>query len=500
MTVGKSRKPEVSWSPCKDLSQEERSFLEAVTAGLQITTDVSRSDIMLYCRYGSHMVIFAQAMPHSIMPLFSETRVGRYVSPEREPAIWEAITSGRYSTHQLELIPGVAPIFQEIIPIKMGRKRLPVAAVVYTNLIEHERHHHRSKVFQKAVQCLQKMCWEGKLSTCSDLSPFTEWDGVLYVNSQMTITYASGVAMNLYRRLGHLGKLTWINLKSLNTHDAQVVSAAWAEKQCLEEEHKEGNRIWVRKVIPMICPGMQSLPERIFAGPQQERFDGALILVHDATEALLKEQEIRTKNAMIQEIHHRVKNNLQTVASLLRIQQRRVQSQEARTALQEAINRILSVSAIHEYLSHSSGRSINLRDVISRVVEQTRGLLSDGSGMQIHFHGADVYFPAQQSTACALVANELLQNAIEHGYSEVSAAGEIMVELQDLGNSVEIKVRDNGSGFPPDFDLEKTNSLGLQIVQALVKNELKGEFFLKREEGYTVATVRFSRASSKEVV
>ncbi len=498
MAASESRRSMVNLDLCKGLNQEELAFLERVAAGLQITSDVSRSDITLYCRYGNHMVIFAQASPHSIMPLLNETLVGKHVSAKQDSAIWEAIATGRRGTRQTEVIPGVAPVFEEIIPLQLYGRRLPVAAVVHTNLIEHERHRHRSKVFQKAVRCLQEMCWSGMLASCQGLSPFSEWDGILYVNSQMTITYASGVAMNLYRRQGYLAQLEGTNLRTLDTHDAQIVRSAWSAGVCREAEDEENRRIWIRKAIPMVCPDMRSLPERLFGGKTQNGFDGALILIHDATEARLKEQEIKTKNAMIQEIHHRVKNNLQTVASMLRIQQRRAENPETRKALQEAISRILSVSAIHEYLSHSGGRNINLRDVLNRVVEQTRNLLPGGSEMEIYLRGEDVYFPAQQSTACALVANELLQNAVEHGYGEVSVAGEIVVKLSDLGDMVEIEVRDNGAGLPPDFDLSKTDSLGLQIVRALVENELKGTFSLKRDGDYTVATARFPKVSLKE--
>ncbi len=494
----KSEKVEVNWSPCRKLDQEIRDFLKYVVAGLRVTTDVSRSDILLYCKYHNSLVVFAQAMPNSMAPLFRDFIVGRMVSPKEEPKIWEAVTEGKSGVRQLEILPGTAPVYQQAVPLKYKGKRIPVAAAIYTNLIEHERQRHRSPVFQKAVKCLQRMCCSGELRTCGELTPFTEWDGILYVNSKLTIKYMSGVAMNHYRRIGLLGELVGHRLVETGTRDAELVKAALSAGRCLEHEGEESGRLWVRKIVPMKCPEMLSIFKRMEAGRESRGFNGALILVHDATEEKLKEREIQVKNAMIQEIHHRVKNNLQTVASLLRMQQRRAQSPETKEALQEAISRILSISAIHEYLSHSSGRTINIKDVLKRIVGQTKELLSGEMPIKIYFDGADVYLPPQHTTACALIVNELLQNAIEHGQAGVPKPGEIMVELEDLGDEVRIQVRDNGVGLPPNFDPSKVSSLGLQIVNSLTQNELSGTFRLRREGDYTVAEIRFPKAIAKE--
>jgi two-component sensor histidine kinase len=494
----KPEKVEVNWSLCRKLDQEIQDYLKRVVAGLRVTTDVSRSDILLYCRAHNSLAVFAQAMPNSMAPLFQEFIVGRMVSPKEEPKIWEAVSEGKHGVRQLEILPGTAPVYQEVIPLTYKGKPVPAAAAIYTNLIEHERQRHRSPVFQKAVKCLQRMCWAGALHTCGELSPFTEWDGIVYVNDKLIIKYMSGVAMNQYRRIGLLGELLGHRLTETGTEDAVLVKKAFSSGACIEEEGEESGRLWVRKVIPMICPEMLSFLKKVDSKRYVKAYNGAMILIHDATDEKLKEREIRVKNAMIQEIHHRVKNNLQTVASLLRMQQRRAKTEETKDALQEAISRILSISAIHEYLSHSSGQTINIRDVLKRIVNQTQELLSGELPLRIYFKGADVYLPPQHTTACALIVNELLQNAIEHGHTEVPKPGEIMVELNDLGDEVKIEVKDNGVGLPPDFDPEKVSSLGLQIVNSLTKNELRGSFQLRREGDYTIAEIRFPKAISKE--
>jgi two-component sensor histidine kinase len=217
-----------------------------------------------------------------------------------------------------------------------------------------------------------------------------------------------------------------------------------------------------------------------------------LILIHDATAARREEKEARIRAAMIQEIHHRVKNNLQTIASLLRLQARRTASDEIQQVLLDSVSRILSVAAVHEFLSEHESRVINLKDVSRRIVEQLRqGVVSDEEGIRFSLVGPNIYLPTQQATACALIINELLQNALEHGFSP-SEGGDISVELQDGADSVTLRIGNSGKGLPEGFDLERDRHLGLTIVQTLVKDDLKGGFELRDGEGVQ-AVVNFPK-------
>ena len=119
---------------------------------------------------------------------------------------------------------------------------------------------------------------------------------------------------------------------------------------------------------------------------------------------------------MIQETHHRVKNNLQTIAALLRMEARRTTSPEARQVLEESMNRILSISVVHEFMANQGDTPINLREVGQRVVTHFRQMLAyPDRDLRISLTGPDIYLPAQQATVSSLVINELLQNAVEHG-------------------------------------------------------------------------------------
>ena len=223
-----------------------------------------------------------------------------------------------------------------------------------------------------------------------------------------------------------------------------------------------------------------------------------LVLLHNATEAVQKERELNVKSAIIQEVHHRVKNNLQNIAAILRIQARRVQSDEARQHLTDAVNRVLSMSVIDEFLSQDEHRPINVKDVCQRIATQVKQVSANPEQeITIQVQGSAVRLPASQATPLAMVVNELLLNAVEHGLKD-RPRGLIRITLEDQGDAVTIQVEDDGSGLPPDFDPTHTaHSLGLQIVHTLVTDDLKGTLRMESivAEGEDAPAVAGARAT-----
>jgi two-component sensor histidine kinase len=208
--------------------------------------------------------------------------------------------------------------------------------------------------------------------------------------------------------------------------------------------------------------------------------------VHDSTETRRQQQELRVKTALIQEIHHRVKNNLQTIAALLRMQGRRLQQKEAQHAIQEAVNRILSAAVIHEFLSRQDAHVINIKDISQRIVTQMQqGVLSPEKQITFQLEGPPIFLPARQATACALIINELLQNAVEHGFVG-RQQGQVKLTLEDEGDKVVVRIHDDGTGLPEEFEFTNGTSLGLQIVQTLVQEDLKGSFHIGNGGGTQV--------------
>jgi two-component sensor histidine kinase len=175
------------------------------------------------------------------------------------------------------------------------------------------------------------------------------------------------------------------------------------------------------------------------------------------------------------------------------MQTRRMQTTEAKGALTEAVNRILSIAVIHEFLSEQDTRVINIRDVSQRIVQQMQiGILDPSRQMSLQLTGPNIYLPARQATSCALIVNELLQNALEHGYDARAQGGKISLTFEDCGDAVELVVHDDGRALPPGFSLDRLDSLGLKIVQMLVTQDLKGQFDMQSDNGVS-AIVRFPK-------
>ena len=203
---------------------------------------------------------------------------------------------------------------------------------------------------------------------------------------------------------------------------------------------------------------------------------GALVLLRDVTELRHRERELLSKDATIREIHHRVKNNLQTVAALLRLQARRVQAPEARESLSEAVRRVGSIAMVHEMLSRVPDEVVDFDDIAGRVAMLSGELSAAESRVTTRLTGKFGELPALVATPLALVLTELMQNALQHGLSGPagSAAGSLEVSAVREPGQLTVSVIDDGAGLPAGFDLDSATSLGLQIVRTLVVSELRG--------------------------
>ncbi len=466
---------------------------------MPLLADLNRGDVLLYEPQGRDRVrVVAQARPHSVPAVYATALVGREQPLFEQPVVSNVLHGRTAAQGPRHMMAYRSHIVQRAYAVSDHAGKCVGVLTIEKSLVEHERHSTRRLPFRLALQNLRDMVLRGQTEGMAELSPFRETDGILLINDKGIVTYVSGLASYHYRRLGYSEELIGKPVAQLDTSDGSMVESAFDQKRPFEEEVLEDERVWLRKVIPLQGPRFR-LPDRVALLTQQgfgePQWYAVLITVHDATGARRKAQEQIVRQAMVQEIHHRVKNNLQTVASLLRIQARRAEHEETRQALAEAINRILSIAVVHEFLSQHE-KAINTRDVATRIVRQVQeGILAPGSELHIHVDGDSVFLHAQQTTMLALVINELLLNALEHGFGE-TRAGEILITFTDRGEEVEMVVRDTGAGLPDDFALEQVSSLGLRIVQTIV-GDLRGTFDLRSQGGATEAVIVFRKGAAE---
>jgi len=500
-----SRSSDQRGDPVKDsgvygrpaLAEKEETLLRQIMGALPILADVSRADLLLYRINGAgQAVVVAHAQPNSLSPLYPRSLAGSVAQPSERPDIYRAFSARPWRRHVRTAMVQGAPVARELLPVYGEGNHAVAVLCIDTSWLAHERQLRRSRVFRKALDRLQETVLRGELVGAEDLSPFGEHDGIMVVDAEMRIRYVSGIAANLFRRLGYAESLVGQHISTLETRDEALVAAALRERRCLEEQATEHDLTWVRKAIPFRSRGLGPAFRRLTPG--LSRWAGVIVTIHDATEALRREQELRIKSAMIQEIHHRVKNNLQTIASLLRMQARRAKDPGVSRALGESVNRILSVAVVHEFLSQNESAVISIRDVGQRILSQTlAGVVDPSKRITLKLQGSNLYLPTQQATVCALVLNELVQNALEHGFDRRDE-GLIAVTLMDDGEQVTLMVEDDGEGLPEGFAVAAEGSLGLRIVQTLVEADLKGRFTLENaaENGAGVrATVVFPKST-----
>ena len=480
------------------LASDDLAFLKKIEADLPILADLCRSDLLLYCDAGEAKAItVAQARPHSFSTLYEEERVGRRVNSTEQAEVLRCLYQ-KARPHVVHTISvGGATVARQVFPVRNPKGKLVAVLNRDAFWLAHERHRRRNKVFQDALLDFVAMVLRGELRETESLTSFGARDGIMYVGADRCIKYMSGIGSELYRQLGYRDSLVGRRITEIETVDRQLATQAVLEQRCLELETEQDGLTWMRKALPILALDESILSSAArWVRPKQVRATrsrGVFILIHDATEALKTQQELESKMAMVREVHHLVKNNLQVIASIMHMQARRASGDEARAALEESVSRILSVAVVHEFLSRNAQGMINLQEVAHRIVGQTQqGLIDPGKRIRLTVQGPDIWLPAERATQCALVINELVQNAIEHGMAHQDE-GSVKVTLDDDGGDITIVVADDGEGLSEGFDIETSANLGLRIVRSMVERDLRGQFALEGAGG-TRATVHFGKS------
>jgi two-component sensor histidine kinase len=237
---------------------------------------------------------------------------------------------------------------------------------------------------------------------------------------------------------------------------------------------------------------------------------GCLVLLRDVTDVRRLDRLLLSKDAAIREVHHRVKNNLQTISALLRLQARRLPRGEGRVALFEAERRVRSIAIVHEILSREPSDQVPFDEIVTSLIRMAEDSVVQGRGLTFEVTGELGEVPADVATPLAVVLAELLQNAVEHAFTDatwetggpgpvpVPGAGEpaegaaadpadgsstlpgrIRVHLVNDRSALTLEVIDNGSGLPDGFDIDATQSLGLSIVRDLVRSQMDGTITMR---------------------
>ena len=232
---------------------------------------------------------------------------------------------------------------------------------------------------------------------------------------------------------------------------------------------------------------------RQFSEEQQTLF----ATLANQTALAIENARLVTNTAVVREMHHRIKNNLQTVAMLMQLQLSEAKRLNPREVLQTNIHRIRSIAAVHEILSERGFRLVDVKDVLERISRATAETMTrPGQPLTIRVFGDALSLPSKPATAIALVVNELVQNSLEHAFPDRSTGGQIDISLGRSPDEIIIVVRDNGRGLPDSMK----PGLGLEIVETLVKEDLYGRLKFNRPlQGGTEISLRLPRSIEQEL-
>jgi signal transduction protein with GAF and PtsI domain len=213
--------------------------------------------------------------------------------------------------------------------------------------------------------------------------------------------------------------------------------------------------------------------------PEQETL---LLTLANQTALAIENARLVTNTAIVREMHHRIKNNLQTVAMLMQLQLPDAERLDTREVLQTNIHRIRSIASVHEVLSEKGFRLVDVKDVLERIMGMTAIPINPNT--TIHIYGESVLLPSREATSLTLVVNELVQNALEHAHAD-----QVNVSLGHSAEEIIVLVQDDGVGLPHEFEL----GLGLEIAGTLVREDLNGRLKFNRLEKGTEVSVRIPR-------
>ena len=453
-----------------DLDEAAIDHLHLLVAEWQLLADLSFADLLLFVKLADDdgFLAVAQMRPTTGQTLYQDDLVGSTVSASDRFLVERAAREGRICREADPEWHAGVPVRQEAIPVRF---RDEVIAVIgrETNLASARVPSQLEMTYLESAGDLATMISEGSFPFPGaepdlEVSPRVG-DGLLRLDADGRVAYASPNALSAYRRLGINRNLVGEHLGDLGLDEKRIYGVLETSFP-VEHEIEGGGATVLRRGIPLLSRG---------------RVLGALVLVRDVTELRRRDRQLMTMDATIREIHHRVKNNLQTVAALLRLQSRRLALPEARAALEESVRRVSSIALVHETLSEAPDETVPFDDIVDKIIAMVGDVATAEQAISARRTGSSGVLPAEVATPLALVLVELLQNAAEHAFQHRGGTLEVQLERDPL--RLRVGVVDDGGGLPEGFDLEDSTRLGLQIVRTLVVGELGGTIEMSTNPG-----------------
>ena len=470
------------------LDASRQGHLQRLVASWGPLADLCFADLLLFVPVTGEehrsFVVVGQVRPTTNQTVYRQDFVGEVVDEVERPLVARAARSGEIVEGEINRSPLHDRVRVLCIPVRYQGQVIAVVSRESMPTMGREPGE-LERTYVDVFNRFARMIAAGTFPFAADDAESEEaprvGDGAIVLDAESRVEYASPNAVSALHKIGVHANAEGMRLGELGLEEV-AIRTAMAIGAPVTEEIERGQEVTVLlRCLPLIDEG---------------NVTGALVLLRDISELRRRDRLLISMDATIREIHHRVKNNLQTISSLLRLQGRRLESPEAKGAIEESVRRIRSIALVHETLSRETGDDVSFNDIVRplvRMVEES--LLSPDRPVRVSVEGDAGKLPARVATPLAVVLTELLQNAVDHGYPEGKGfdwTGRVVVTLRNDGTELQALVTDEGVGLPDDFRIEDATGLGLSIVRSLVTSQMEGSIEMRPGEGGigTVVDVR----------
>lgn len=472
---------ELGEAPFKPLPEAAVEHLYRLVGDWQIISDLSQADLLLWLenRYDGFSCA-AHCRPATGPTVHLDDVIGFSLPSTRQPLMEEALISGKIVENPVHRWTGMNTVSEILVPVPFQGKPVGVVAIE-TNLAFQVGEIGGEGWFKPVARQLREMMAIGEFPyettpTVSNHGNPRVADGALLLDSEGRVEHASPNAISAFKRLGFSRPLHGEIL-------AEVVTPLVATGSTVDETLAVvlmGRASWVTEVeVRGVSMTIRALPLK-----RDGKRTGALLLTRDVTEKRVREKQLLSKDATIREVHHRVKNNLQTVSAVLRLQARRSDNDTVKEALAEAERRISIIATVHESLSQTVDESVAFDETFGKLLALVATAASEDHFVETKFAGSFGTLGADAAAALGVVLSELVTNAIEHGLK--GRSGTVTVNAKRSEDELVVTVTDDGIGT----DQESIGGgLGTQIVKTLVSTELGGSVQWERRVAPDVGTV-----------
>lgn len=453
-----------------NLSKEDIQIIQELVGNLSLIADLNKANIFVDCltKEGKHAIVVAEAAPSTTKPVYKKPVVGKFAYEPFEPSVLYTLRTGKPMFQNRALTQEGKTVDQSVVPIIGVNDRVIGALIMEKDISEQLQHQQKMEALSEATETLSEILIG--MTENRPIIPEMIEESLFFIDQDGKILYCNPSAINLIQEMGEndrsIGQL-------LVSYFPRIEAILNEPEELLIQEVKMLNRIFQVKKIKL---------------GQFDKANGTFVIFKNITELREKERELIVKSVAIREIHHRVKNNLQTVASLLRLQMRRGLPEESKVHFVESLNRITSIASVYEViLSNASVDDVDIHQLLEKIGNMLVWESEhENKRITINYSGQHLQIKSNIAVSVALVVNELIQNCVKHAFKTMKE-GKIEVLFQLKGNHIEVQVIDNGEGYSP---ISKP-SLGLDIVRMMVEHDLSGHFSIQRTGLGTLASVTF---------